>query len=120
MFDEYPELLGTEIDCVESVLHAAAELIETTTRPDDEIGVGHTIGELSRAAWRRYDRDALLGDVVAAILADQARWLVAYACGRPGADRHERAIAAALGWLDASPRPLRALLIRSAAIRYLR
>lgn len=119
IFDEYPELLGREIDCVEAILHATAGLIETTTRPDHEIGIAQTITRLARLTWRRHDHNPPLTDVVADVLADHARWLVAYACGRPGADRHERTIATALAWLDASPRPLRALIVRCAVTRYL-
>lgn len=117
LLDDFPDRFTAERDSLDLLLHAAARLIETTDTGDD-IGVAGVFAQLATSAWARYDRGPHT-EAAAAFLTEQAAWLVAYAAGTPGIDLTAEVITRVLGWIDASPRPLRAQILRAAAARYL-
>ncbi|GIG69326.1 hypothetical protein [Phytomonospora endophytica] len=118
LLDEYAVAFRSETDALDLLLHSVAGLIDITTRPDRDIPIARLLTELAPGAWRRHDNDRLLIEAATAFLVSEATWLIAFASGVPGSDRHSTAAQASLGWLDAAPRPLRAQLIRATAARY--
>lgn len=118
LLDDHPARFTAERETLDLVLHAAARLIDETSLADEDIGIADVLTQLATGAWARHDSGPHT-KAATAFLVTEALWLIAYAAGTPGIDRDAGIIARVIDWLDASPRPLRAQILRAAATRYL-